>query len=206
MRKLAWLSPVVVLALGVCFLAVARARDETEKEKMQAAQAAEKDVEKLADAVGKADELKKQADAIIKKYDEMLPIMWQMKPVEKGGMQIGKPGTLEHDSIELGLLKLGSNKGAPTAKDLADKDKAKDLQRMTDVVRGIAEITPAYGPKFAKNKAEEKAWNDLADGMKKSSDDLSAAIKSGDEKAFKKAANDLNHNCNECHTKFRDTN
>jgi hypothetical protein len=206
MRRLAWLSPVAALALGVCFLAVARARDDTEKEKIAAALKAEPDAEKLADAAGNPDALKKQAEAIIKKYDEMLPIMWQMKPSDKGGMQIGKPGTLERDSIELGLLKLGSKKGAPTAKDLADKDKAKDLQRMADVIRGIAEITPAYGPKFTKNKDEEKLWNQLADGMKQSSDDLRAAIKAGDDKAFVKAANQLNKNCNDCHTKFRDTN
>src|SRR5262249_8059569 len=117
MKRLAWLSPVAVLALGVCFLAVARARDD-EKEKMKAAQAAEPDVEKLADAVGKPDELKKQAAAIIKKYEELSPIMWQMKPVERGGMQVGKPGTFPNDSIELGLLQLG--KKSPSAKDLAD--------------------------------------------------------------------------------------
>jgi len=204
MRRFAWLSPVAVAALGVCFLTVVRAGDDDDKDKIAAAKKAEPDVEKLADAAGKPDELKKQADAVVKAHDEMLPIMWQMKPVDKGGMQIGKPGTLDRDSIELGLLKLGTKKGAPTAKDLGDQAKAKDLQRMADVIRGIAEITPAYAPKYAKNKQDEKAWNDLSEGMKKSSDDLRAAIKAGDDKAFVKATNDLNHNCNECHTKFRD--
>src|SRR5437588_9999835 len=101
MRRHTWVLPVALLALGVCFLTLARGRDDDdEKAKIEAAKKAEPDVKKLAEAVGKPDELKKQADAITKKYDEMLPIMWQMKPVDKGGMQIGKPGTFQNDSIE----------------------------------------------------------------------------------------------------------
>ncbi len=86
MRRFAWWLPAVVLMVGVCFLTIARARDDDETAKMKAAQAAEKDVAKLADDVGKPDALKKDVDAIVKKYDELLPIMWQMKPVERGGM------------------------------------------------------------------------------------------------------------------------
>ena len=205
MRRHLWLLPVAVLAAGFCFLTLARARDDDdEKAKIEAAKKAEPDVEKLADAATSTnpDDLKKQADAIVKKYDEMLPIMWQMKPRDRGGMGVGsKAGVYDPDSIELQLLQMGGKKG-PTMKDVTAH--AADYQRMVEVIRGIAAITPSYAGKFAKTPADEKVWKGLADDMAKGSDDLIAAIKSSDDKAYKKAVNNLNHSCNECHTKFRD--
>jgi cytochrome c556 len=201
MKRHAWVLPVAALALGVFFLTVARARDEAdEKVKIEAAKKAYDDVKGLADAVAKPEELKKRVDAIVKKYDEMTPIMWQMKPVEKGGALVGKPGTFPNDSIELGLLQLG--KKPPKAADIPAQ--APDLQRLAEYTRAIAEVAPKYASKWAKNKAEEKAWNELAGDMAKGSDDMISAAQKGDEKALKKAINDLNHSCNECHTKFRD--
>lgn len=201
MKRPVWLAPVVVLAAGLCFLSIVRARDdEDEKAKMEAAKKAASDVAKLADAATKPDDLKKEADAVVKKYDELLPIMWQMKPVERGGMQVGKPGTFPNDSIELGLLQLG--KKSPSAKVIGDR--ASDYQRMAEVIRGISSVTPSYAKKFAKSPPDEKVWNGLADDMAKGADDLIAATKGDDAAAFKKAVNNLNHSCNECHTKFRD--
>ena len=201
MRRLSWYLPAAgVLALGACFLTVARARDDDEKEKIAAAKKAAADVEKLADAVGKPDELKKEADAVAKKYEDLGPIMWQFKPAEKGGMQIGKQGTFQNDSIELGLLQLG--KKSPSAKDITAK--AADLTKLAQVSRGIAEVTPSYAKKYAKTPKDEKDWNGLSEDMKKASDDLAAAIKGDDDKAFKTAVNHLNTSCNDCHTKFRD--
>ncbi len=203
MRRLTWLLPAV-LAAGVCFLTVARARDDDdEKAKMEAAKKAAPDVLKLADLAGKPDDLKKQADAVVKKYDELMPIMWQMKPRDRGGLGVGPtPGAFPNDAIELELLQLG--KKPPPAKDIADH--AADFQRMAEVIRGIAAVTPPFGKKggFTKNAADEKVWSGLADDMAKGSDDLIAAVKGDDPAAFKKAVNNLNHSCNECHTKFRD--
>ncbi len=80
------------------------------------------------------------------------------------------------------------------------------MQRMAQVIHGIAAVAPHYGVKggFTKTPADEKVWNGLSDDMAKGADDLNAAIKSDDAAAFKKAVNNLNHSCNECHTKFRD--
>jgi cytochrome c556 len=200
MRKHTWVLPAAVLALGACFLTLARARDDDEEKKIEAAKKALPDVQKLAEAAGKPDELKKQADAISKKYDELLPIMWQMKPVSKGGMQIGKPNTFQNDSIELGLLQMG--KKPPMGKDLADK--AADIQKLAEVTRGIAEVAPHYAKKFTKTPAEEKEWNKLSEDMAKSSDDLNAAAQKADGPGLKKAVNNLNKSCDDCHTKFRD--
>ena len=47
-------------------------------------------------------------------------------------------------------------------------------------------------------------WSGLCDDMGKGADDLIDAIKKDDDKAFKKAINNLNHSCNDCHAKFRD--
>ena len=69
-------------------------------------------------------------------------------------MAIGKPGTFPNDSIELELLKLA--KTQPNAKDIAAQ--VPDLQRMAEYVRGIAAVTPSYGPTYAKDKAAQEAY------------------------------------------------
>ncbi|HVS35572.1 MAG TPA: cytochrome c [Gemmataceae bacterium] len=208
MKKHAWLLALVaMLTAGLCFLTAVRARDDDDKEeqmKIDAAKKAAPDVLGLADSVNDAAKLKQQVDAVTKKYNELLPIMWQMKPRDKGGLGVGKPGQYPNDSIELHLLLDLGGKKPPTGQ--AFKDQAADNQRMADVIKGIASVTPAYGKKggFTKGPADEKLWNSFADGMSKGTDDLSAAIKSNDEKAFHTAVNNLNKSCNDCHTKFRD--
>jgi len=194
MRRHAWLLPGVgLLTLGVCFLAVARARDDDADDE-KAAAAASPDVRKLADAVGNPAALKKQADMMEKKY-ELKPIMWGFKPKDRGGLGVGStPAGIETKLItELGKKPL---KNLPA--------QAADLLKMTQVIRGIAEVTPSYAGKFTKTPAEAKTWQGLADDMKKGSDELEAAIKANDPKAVYKAANDLNTSCDDCHTKFRD--
>src|SRR5207247_728035 len=109
--------------------------------------------------------------------------------VEKGGAQIGKPGTFPNDSIELGLLQLG--KKPPKAADIPAQ--AADLQRLAEYTRAIAEVAPRYASKWAMNKADEKAWNELSADMAKGSDDMISATQKGDDKALKKAINDFNH-------------
>ena len=84
-RHVWWLPLAAVLTAGVCFLGVVRARDDDDTKKMEDAKKAAPDVLGLADAVasGNPDALKKQAEAVVKKYDELMPIMWQMKPRDK---------------------------------------------------------------------------------------------------------------------------
>ncbi len=192
MRRHAWLVPgVALLTVAVGFLSVGRARDDDDDEK--AAAAASPDVQKLADSVGIPAALKKQAGMMEKKY-ELKPIMWGFKPKAKGGLDLsGIP-----EGIELKLISLGKKplKTLPA--------EAADLQKMTQVTRGVAEVTPSYAGKFTKTPAEAKTWQGLADDMKKGSDELAAAIKASDPKAVQKAANDVNTSCNDCHTKFRD--
>src|SRR5580704_7329133 len=108
MRRPAWLLPGLgLLALGVCFLAVARALDKgDEAEDMKAAAAAAPDVQKLADAAaaGDAAALKKLGDDAAKKY-ELKPVMWAFKPKDKGGLGVGASAT-PPDGAELKLISL----------------------------------------------------------------------------------------------------
>ncbi len=208
MRKHTWLLPLAaVLAGGVCFLGVVRARDDTDKEeqaKIEAAVKAAPDVQKLAAAAAPpAAGLPQQAAAIFKKYpDDMLSIMWQMKPRGKGGLGVGPtPGAYVNDAIELQLLELGGKKPTPAA---VIKQHGPDWQSMAQVIKGISAVAPSYVKKYTKTPDEAKAWNGLAGDMDKGADDLIAAIKAGNAANFKKAVDNLNHSCNDCHTKFRD--
>ncbi len=203
MSKIARLLPVVgVLTAGVFLLAAARPADDDDKENIEAAKKAAPDVQKLADAAAAGGAaLQQQVNAIVKTYGDLEPIMWQMKPRDKAGLGVGQQGAYANDSIELQLLELGGRK-PKTAKDI--KDHAADWERMADVVKGIAPVTPAYAKKYVKTPADEKAWNGLAGDMGKGADNLIAAIKAGNAAKFKKAVDSINKSCNDCHTKFRD--
>ncbi len=168
MRRPAWLLPGLgLLALGVCFLAVARALDKgDEAEDMKAAAAAAPDVQKLADAAaaGDAAALKKLGDDAAKKY-ELKAIMFAFKPKEKGGLGVGATP----DGAELTLIKLGK-KALPAT---ALTAQSADLQRMAALVRGISEVTPDFAGKFTKTGADAKVWDGLAEDMTKGAEDLS---------------------------------
>jgi hypothetical protein len=202
-------APVViggaVLALGLCFLTSARGRDDAEdKKNAEAAVKASPDVLKLADNLGAPAALQKQADLVAKNY-QLEEVMWQLKPRANGGVGMGKPGAFNKaDGIEIYLLQVLSmkllTKGALT-------EKAADLQRAAEIMRGIGEVTPKMGAKFTVgDKAKEKKWAGYAAEMQKDTDDLIAAIKAKDPdpRQIQKIATALSGNCNDCHTEFRD--
>ena len=160
MRKYSQVLPLaVVLASWICFLAVVRGQDD-EKSKMEAVQAAAGDVQKLADALDRPDELKKQTDAIVKKYKELSPIMGQLK-TPQGVVAVGQPVRFPNDSIELELLMLAKKR--PTADKLAAQAAA--LQHMADVIRAVAEVTPHYGSQYAKGRGAKRRWDGFAGDM-----------------------------------------
>jgi cytochrome c556 len=195
MRKYAGVVPVVVLALGVWFLAVSQARED-------AAKAAAADVLKLADAVSDPAAVKKLAKSIAEKYDDLGPIMRQMKAREKGGLGVGPtPGAVVPDAIELTLLQMGGRKGI-TAADL--KANNADYQRIAEVVCGIAEVTPYYGPKLLKRPGQRRRWDAFANDMNEWGHELLTVVKANDATNLKQTAGRLNQSCNDCHTGFRD--
>ena len=174
MLKSAWvLSAAALLALGAGWLALARARDDDDKETIEAARKIAPDVAKLADLVGKPDEFKKQAAVVVFLNDKLLPLMWQMKSAEKGGMQIGQPGSFPNDSIEVELLAL--SKKPPTADQLARQ--APDIQRMAEVLCAIAEVTPYYSPPEMKSPGQLRRWKGFASDMSDSAHELIKVVK-----------------------------
>jgi hypothetical protein len=200
-----WGGAAVLAALGLCVLAVGRGRgdDAEEEAKKKKAIEAAPDVAAVVDALDKGmkeEELRKKAEAVAKKQG-ITPIMWQMKPRDKGGVGVGKPGDFTEDSIELELLALGSKKGIKKDELVAKKDA---LIKMAQTSIAIAHMTPSFAAEEGRKPAEQKKWNQYAEDQKKASQDLIDAINSGDPKKVNDVANKVNKTCNDCHTDFRD--
>ena len=202
-----WGGVTVLAALGLCVLAVGRGRgdDADDAKKMADAQKAAPDVLKVVDAVEKGmkdEDLQKLGDSVAKKYG-ITPIMWQMKPRDKGGVGVGaKPGAVAQDSIELELLQLGNIKKPISPADL--KAQKADLVKMAQTSIAIARMTPNFASDEGRKGQEIKDWNKFAEDQRKGSQDLIDAINGGDPKKVADVANRLNGTCNDCHTKFRD--
>ncbi len=199
-----WMTGAV-LALVLCGMAikVSRADDDDDDKALKAAIAAAKAaMEKDYSKTGTADMGKVVAKLI--KDHKMEATMRLMKPMSKGGISIGKLKDANHkDCIELLLHDYATNK-PPTAKEV--KDCNDDLVKTAQVIRMIAEMTPAWnqGRKGAAMQKTPEKWIELTEVMKKGSDDLIAAAKAKDEKAVIEAARRLNNSCLECHKIFRD--
>ena len=199
----------VLLALVGLFLAPARGRDDPdekeEKEKMMKTAAAKESLLKLIGGIeggAKEDEIVKQAIAIGKMH-EIGPVMNQMKPREKGGLGVGdKPESIQPDAIELKLIALGNPKKLIPKAELTAQQP--DLIKMAEVALAIAHVAPSYADGEGRKPAEAKEWNKYCEDMRKGSQTLLDAIKSGDPKKVQDASNRLNGSCNSCHTTFRD--
>ena len=200
MVKSVWIPLAALLVAGLGLLTAARARGDEEEEQIKAAQAAAADVAKLADAANDPDELKKLAQAVARKYDDLGPIMGQMKPAAKGGMMIGKPGAFPADSAELALLQLA--KKPPRADQMAAQ--AAELTRLAEVIRGIAEMPPYYATKYAPRPRVRDRWNALAGDMSEWGHELLVVVKKNDADSLRKVVTRLSRSCNDCHTAFRD--
>lgn len=141
----------------------------------------------------KKGDVKAQAAAIKKKFDELEPIMYVYKPRNKGGI-----GMKDGSSIETELGKIGN----PKSKSKLTKQKVADLKddliKAGQLSRAIAEITELYAPK--KDTAE---WKKYTQDMRKASDELIEAAKGGEVAKIKKAAGNLSGSCTDCHSKFR---
>ena len=187
-RRAGILFAGAVFALGLWSMTAYSADDDDDK---QAIKDAQKAVIKLMDSMngGKSD-VKAQAQAIKKKFDELKPIMYVYKPKKNGGIGFGKDGA----SIETELVRLGGTKSNP--KNVA-KQKA-ELSKVADLSRAIAEITELYPPKKNADK-----WQGYVKDMKKGAEELKKAAEDGDGAKIKKAITNLNASCTDCHGEFR---
>jgi hypothetical protein len=182
---------VVALAAGLLAAAGGRGAGDDDQKAIQEAQQA---VLQLMETLDKGGNGKGQAAAIYNKYkDDLKIVMTVFKPRDKGGIGVGTKG--KGDGIELKIISLG--KRAP-AKDYLDKHRS-DLDLMGRVSKAMADVAAQYPQ--TKN---QEMWKKYCEDMRKGADELMAAAKSGDPKAVKTAANNLNASCTDCHAAFRD--
>jgi hypothetical protein len=188
--------------IGLVFSSGLRAadkdKDKKEKEKLLAAA---RDI--ITATYGK-DPVQQAKDApeLAKKYDIGNVMHAAFKPRDKGGLGVGPAANpVLPDSIELKIMALA--KKAPTKQALA-KD-ANDLVKAIEVTRTIAEINGYWVPKKREPGKDPKDWTKFNEEMKKGSEELIKAIKSGDPAAVNKAATNLNSSCVNCHGVFRDS-
>ena len=188
----------VLLALGFWSLTAYSADDDDEKKAIKDAQQA---VLKLMDSVNeKKGDVKAQAEAIRKKFEEVKPIMWVYKQRSKGGLGMGKDGV----DMEREIGKIGSRTGKMRPKQILDM-KA-DIAKAAALSRAIVEITDLYADVYKDTNTGKKnplKWKQHTQAMSKGADELIAASKGNDVAKIKTAAFNLSASCTECHSDFR---
>jgi hypothetical protein len=193
-----------VLALGIWCAATSPSfsADDDEKD-AKAVEAARNGILKLKDMNGSAakSEAKAIADASRKAADGadegLKYVMRAYKPRAKGGIGVGAKG----ESIELKIIGL-SKRALPAAE--VGKQKG-DLENIAAISKAISEVTHYYTPKKKPGK-DPKDWTMYTEEMTKGADELAKATKSGNSRAIKTAATNLNASCTNCHGTFRDAN
>jgi hypothetical protein len=184
------------LAVGIGLLTAASGQS-ADDEDAKATKDAQVALLKLMDTMHKGGNIKADLEAIKKQFpDELKPLMNIFKPRGKGGLGVGPPG--KADGIEMKIINLSSKRALSKA-DLSKQQN--DLLKIADVSKAIAEVADMYPPKKDVDK-----WKKFDDDMRKGASELIAAVKSGDPKAVKTAATNLNASCTDCHAGFRDNN
>jgi hypothetical protein len=198
------LAAGAVLAMGIWWAAAPAGLGADDAEETAAIKAAQEGIRKLMDMNGAAakTQAKAIADASRKAAgggDEGLKfVMRAYKPRAKGGIGVGAKG----ESIELKIIGL-SKRALPKAE--VGKQKG-DLEQIAKISKAISEVTHHYTPKGKKPGKDPKDWTKYTDEMTKGAEELARAVKSGDARAIKTAATNLNASCTNCHGTFRDSN
>jgi soluble cytochrome b562 len=188
------------LAFGWWFLAAGNSGAADDKANVREA------VQKVAEAVekGDADQVKKLAAEIGKDY-ELQEVMYLMKNRDskgkaKGYFGVGKePGVIKPDGIEAKITNLSKPKPQNQIAKEADA-----LAEMGYRIAAISEIAKAKPSEKANNAKKKKEWEEFADAMRKSADELAEAAKAKNAKALVNAAKKAQSSCNNCHGSFRD--
>ena len=186
-----------VVTLGILLAAVMAADTKSPRD----------DMDKLAEIAGKTPgDLQKKADAWVKAnsdtgLDDVMNLLKKRSKDNPDAWGVGPKLTNQmDDGIEVRIQNYA--KKAPS-KDSLTKEKA-DLIQAINRTKAIAAIAVAKKPTKKEGDKDPKDWQEYADRMVKGSDDLAKAIESGDPKAVKTAAANLNSSCTDCHAKFRD--
>jgi hypothetical protein len=168
-------------------------------------------IDKLAEALQKdPTAAKKQAGELATKIDtdDLMSVLNKRKKNGDGGFGFGpKPTGEMDDSIEKKVESLGDTKSAPLSADQLAKESA-DLQKLNQRVAAVGLVVAAKpAPKSVGGKAvpekDLKKWNEFAENMAKSSQELNKAIKDKDPKAVQAAAARMDGSCKGCHVIWR---
>ena len=186
-----------LLAMSLWSLTAYSADDDDKKANKEAQEA----VLKLLDSMnGKKGDVKDQAQAIHKKFDELKPVMWVYKSRKKGGIGMGKDG----DDIEKTIGKVGN----PRAREMTPKkilSMKDDLAKAAELSRAVAEVADLYAAQYKDDNGKNNPakWKEFMEKMRKGTDELSKAAKGNDASKIRKAADNLSASCTECHGVFR---
>jgi len=146
------------------------------------------------------------AQAYAKKLDkneavaDVMNLFQARKAGGKGGLGVGKMGTVTPDGISVKLISLGRD--VPSAATLTKEGDA--LEEMGYNIAAIAEITAAFPPTKDVGKQTKADWLKLTAEVRDSGIKLAEAAKSKVPNDVKTAASKINAACNSCHTLFRD--
>jgi hypothetical protein len=157
--------------------------------------AARKDVLALAKEVAAGKDISKKVAALRKKYDDLEPLMWIYRPRGKGGIGFGPKSRT--DGLEAKIRALCKRTLNPKAL----KKESAELLWMGYLNLTMAEIARAYAPQ-GRLAARKKEWDEHVDAMKKASAEFIKAVKTGNPRKVRAAADRLDNSCNNCHTEY----
>jgi hypothetical protein len=192
------------LALAIWLLAGAGANvlaDEEDDKQIKLAQA---DVVELVKALEKGGKVDAAAVKAVfekggkKKYEELNHIMYIYKSSNRKGLAVFTPKG-PSDGIEAKLNKLATLPRPMKAP--AIKKMAPELLKATHVNLVMYEVTRLYTP-----TKDAKKWNQHNEDMKKATEALIKATKEANGEELKKAIEDVNSSCVNCHADFRKNN
>lgn len=181
----------LTLAMGLIAVSPSQAEDKDAKAT----------VEKIAGLIAKKDDAgaAKEAQSVGKKAS-LDDVMGLFRLRAKGGLGVGKAGSVTPDGIEAKLIGLGRK---PLAQAQLDKE-ADDLAKAAIATAAIAELALQHAPDKDMGMKKKKDWVDWSKEMRDSAVALADAAKAKKPDAVKTAAAKLNSSCNNCHGVFRD--
>jgi cytochrome c556 len=196
---------LTVLALGIWLMSGAGAgawalADDDDDKLIKEAQ---KDVLELVKAVEdgkKIDEAK--VKAIRKKYEELNPVMQIYKPSTRKGLGVFSPKG-PNDGIEAKLNKMASARGTMNA--AAIKKMEKELLKAASVNLAMHEVAKLYAPTKSVEGKTAKDWHKHNDDVRQATLEMIKVVRAKEPNgaALKKAIEDINNACNNCHSDFR---
>src|SRR5262245_3265498 len=192
MRSLLIRSLVLLsMALGLASLPAAQREDH-----WPAHRAAQRDIVALSDNLNDPD-VAIMARNIVSDHDsEDISSVFAMRE-QRGGLGIGSLVKAGHrDSIE--RLILDYARKAPSKEELDTYQT--DLDRTARVLQAMSELAPHRNPYIGKDTRQNLEWQRVAADVKFKTAEFREAIKCKEPERVRKAAQNLNHTCCDCHS------